>query len=535
MTDVLGVAGKGRLGWRAVLSHVAAPFGVRGGAGRTRRRVGASLLRVAGRAGRSGHQVLRRVTGVFRGAERDWLPAGRRPRRQAAGAPEFVGRTTPPHGEGPHEPDLEDIFIERPPRLLSGPHYMVVALFLMLLLLGSVLKVDVVVAAHGRLVPDGPPIVMQPLERAVIREIHVKVGDTVHKGDVLATLDATFTEADSASLTAQQNALRAQIQRVEAELEETPLTSGRGTKDELLQLKLFTQRQAQYNSRLDGFDAEISLDRTAIRAANDSRTTLSHQLDIARQIEAMRGELFKGNTGSKLSYLEAQAARMGAEKEFQAQTNKSTELQQTLKSAEAERQTFVDSWRRELLEDLAKARSDYSKVTENLTKATRLNDLVALTAPQDGIVLDIAKRSVGSVLHEAEPLITLVPLNTPLIAEVMISSADVGYTKPGDEVVVKVDAFPFERHGALDGKLRSIGEDSFSSAASVPGAATAVGGAFHRSEVSLTATDLRNLPEGTHLIPGMTATAEIKVGSRSVLSYFLYPLSRNLSESFREP
>jgi HlyD family secretion protein len=165
-----------------------------------------------------------------------------------------------------------------------------------------------------------------------------------------------------------------------------------------------------------------------------------------------------------------------------------------------------------------------------------MNDLVVLTAPEDGIVTEVAKRSVGSVLHEAEPLVTLVPTDAPLIAEVMIGSGDVGYTKTGDDVAIKVDAFPYQRHGLLQGHLRSVAEESVS-----PGTGGSVSpssegsGVFHRSQVTLTSDTLRMMPDGAHLIPGMTVTAEVKVGSRSVISYFLYPIRRGFGESIREP
>src|SRR5262249_1284702 len=161
-----------------------------------------------------------------------------------------------------------------------------------------------------------------------------------------------------------------------------------------------------------------------------------------------------------------------------------------------------------------------------------------VTAPADGVVLDIAKRSVGSVLREAEPLITLVPSNATLIAEIKVNSGDVGYTKPGDAVIVKVDAFPYQRHGLLEGRLRSVSEESFTPGSQegvAPPSGRAANSAFHRGEVDLTKTTLEHVPEDAHLIPGRTLPAEIKVGSRSILSFFLYPITRGLDQSMREP
>jgi HlyD family secretion protein len=141
------------------------------------------------------------------------------------------------------------------------------------------------------------------------------------------------------------------------------------------------------------------------------------------------------------------------------------------------------------------------------------------------------------VAQEAEPIVTMVPSTATLIADVMIASSDVGYTKGGDEVQLKVDAFPYQRHGLLTGRLKSIGQDSVGTGSNpnAPQAGPSSTGVYHRSRIELTDASLRYQPSGTQLIPGMTVTAEIKVGSRSVISYFIYPIIRGLGESIREP
>ena len=184
-----------------------------------------------------------------------------------------------------------------------------------------------------------------------------------------------------------------------------------------------------------------------------------------------------------------------------------------------------------LLEALVRLQTESLAVEESLAKATRLNDLVVLAAPEDGVILEVAKRSVGSVLHEAEPLITMIPSGAALMAEIAIGSADVGYARPGDPVIVKVDAFPFQRHGVLKGRLRSISAES-----SLPNGGEAVaGGLYHHGRVELLDTRLSGLPEGARLFPGMSLMAEIKVGTRSVISFLIYPLTNGLNGSLREP
>ncbi len=432
---------------------------------------------------------------------------------------------------------LEDILTERPSTLLAGGHYLIVGMFVSLILVASVVKVDIIVSAPGRLAADAPPIVVQPLALSVIREIRVKAGDLVHTGDVLATLDPTFTQADSSTLVTQQEALHYEILRLEAELGNVPYIETAKTPEDVLQHNLFQQRQSQYAARLRGFDEDLHRYQGVIKATEQNRASLDHQLSVAREVEVMRGTLFQKQVGSKLNYLDSQASRMHAERDSEDMGSRLAENRHYLQASEASRQVFMDEWHRQQLEDLSKARESLAGVSASLIKAQRMNDLVVLTSPTNGIVLEIARRSVGSVLNAAEALVTIIPTDSPMIADVMINSADVGYTKPGDDVVVKVDAFPFMQHGMLKGRLRAIGEDS-----SQPNGAGADmssvglgGGVFHRSQVELTDTALTGLAPGAHLFPGMSLSAEIKVGSRSVISYFLNPILRGFHESIREP
>jgi len=170
-------------------------------------------------------------------------------------------------------------------------------------------------------------------------------------------------------------------------------------------------------------------------------------------------------------------------------------------------------------------------VKEQLQKADRRQKLVTLVAPVDSVVLDIAKLSPGSIVKGAETFFTLVPLNVTLEAEVNIDSLDIGYIKRGDLVNLKLDAFPFQRHGSLSAKIRTISEDAFRR----EGPAKAGADAYYVTRISLDHTNLKNMLESSRLLPGMTVSAEIVVGKRSVISYLAWPLMKGINESVREP
>lgn len=438
---------------------------------------------------------------------------------------------------------IDGICEEAPPRLMWSAHYIFIAMFLVMLLAAYLTRVDVVIVGSGSLTTKTAPMILQPIERGIIRELRVRPGEAVKKGQVLAVLDPTFARADLASLNDQQQGLQAQNRRLEAEQNDTSWELGANpNKDEKLQYSLFEQRKNYYKSRLRVFDEDIQRLNANVRTAEVDRVSLAKQLGYAQELEQMRAQLLQSQNGSKLNYLDAQSLRVRTEREFQDAENRALEMQHALQSKQAERQNFIDDWRRQIIESVAAASSEADKVTQSQAKASLINDLVVVTAPADGVVLDVAKRSVGSIIREAEPLITIVPSDVPLVADIVINSSDVGHIHGGDDVVVKVDAFPYQLHGMLQGRLLYVSEESYlmneaggEAQGAASGRAGNGGGGVHRGRIEITGGELQNLPEGSHLIPGMTVSAEIKVGSRNVLAFFLNPLTRGFSESLREP
>jgi HlyD family secretion protein len=179
---------------------------------------------------------------------------------------------------------------------------------------------------------------------------------------------------------------------------------------------------------------------------------------------------------------------------------------------------------------------DRDTQTEQLRKADRRHKLVTLVAPTDSVVLDIAKLSQGSVIREAETLFTLVQLDTELESEVQIDSIDTGYVKVGDTARLKLDAYPFQKHGFLTGQIKTISEDAFRRDNLGNPSLLAQGtDAFYLSRITFGNAKLKNMPPQAKLLPGMTLTAEIVVGKRSVMSYLLWPLGKAVDESIGEP
>ncbi len=246
----------------------------------------------------------------------------------------------------------------------------------------------------------------------------------------------------------------------------------------------------------------------------------------------MRAFLMQKEIGSKVNYLDAKGQRLQVERGDAARGNNNTELGEEAEAlSRPRRRPISPSSARRAAEELVQARRDHDAAVKQLDKAARRNAVTVLTAPADAIVLEVAQRSVGSVMKEAEPLYTLVPLDSPLEAEVSVEGLDVGQVETGAEARLKLEAWPFQKHGTLSGKVRTVSDDTFTPDPKKDGQQRP----YYKARVEVTATDLRDVPRSFRLIPGMAVTAEIKAGERTILSYFLYPLLRGLDESIREP
>ena len=427
--------------------------------------------------------------------------------------------------------DARKIDERRPPWVARATLYVLVAVIMIAGIWASVAKIDRIVVAPGKLVTTASTIVAQPLETSVVRSLHARVGEIVRKGDALATLDPTFSEADAGQLQGKIRSLAAQIDRLESELDDRPYEPASLNDDARLQSAIWTRRTEQNKAKLASYNQQIRHVEAEMATKSADRAALEIRLAVAKELESMRAFLMQKEIGSKVNYLDAKGQRLQVEREMQLATNNKTELVEELERFKAEKAAYLAEFRQKTAEELVQARRDHDAAVKQLDKAARRNAVTVLTAPADAIVLEVAQRSVGSVMKEAEPLYTLVPLDSPLEAEVTVEGLDVGQVETGAEARVKLEAWPFQKHGTLSGRVRTVSDDTFTPDPKKDGQQRP----YYKARVEVTATDLRDVPRSFRLIPGMAVTAEVKAGERTILSYFLYPLLRGLDESIREP
>jgi hemolysin D len=431
--------------------------------------------------------------------------------------------------------DAVEVEERTPPRFARLTLYCVVALILAAVGWAAGSQVDMIVTAQGKLITTRPNLVVQPLETSVIREIHVRAGDVVNRGDVLATLDPTFSQADLDQLRTRVAAFEATINRLKAELGGYDfVVADSSNPDEVLQGKMFDQRRTFYQTQLRNFDAQIASARANLKTSHDEETVLMRRLETMQSIEAMRSTLMDKEVGSKLNFLLSRDARLEVESNLSRVRGNQADYEHKVDKARADQQVFAEDFRRTAYQELVETLAKRNSAAEDLKKVELRRQLIVLSAPADSIVLEIANRTVGSVVREAETLFVLVPRDVPLQAEVNVDGKDIGQVVVGQAARIKFEAFPFQKYGTGSGVVRVVSQDTFAPDNTKRENAPRNSAPYYRVLVDVTETKLRLPPERVQLIPGMAVNAELKVGRRSVISYFLYPLLRGLDESIRE-
>jgi hemolysin D len=380
--------------------------------------------------------------------------------------------------------------------------------------------------------------VYQAFDPSIIKSINVREGEVIEPGQVIATLDPTFAAADVKQYSLQVASLTAQIARDEAELAGRPLVYPPTDDPDLLgyekiQMALHEQMMANYKSQLDSFDAQIKQYKATINKFEVDASHYNTREGYARQLEDARHDLEKKGFGTLINTLMSQDQREEMLRYGAFDDNSLKEARETLAATQANREAFIQQWHTQVSQDLVGARSSATGLdaaAAALDKALKHKDLVVLTAAERSVVLTVAPLSVGSVLTQGTTLYTLMPANAVLEGAIQIYARDVAFVRPGDRCNMKLDAFNFVQHGVATGKVRWISEGAFTTDDNNQPTTS-----YYKARCTLDTSGLVNVPANFRLLPGMTLTGDVEVGSRSLFHYMIGGMLRGVRESMREP
>lgn len=398
------------------------------------------------------------------------------------------------------------------------------------LVFAALVSIDIVVTAQGRVSASGKSKVIQPLDAGVVKTIAVRDGQAVKAGDVLLELDATATLADRDRLQREAQETQADVLRLNA------LLSGKGewgrapelpTAMVANQRAVLASRRTEQDSRMAALDADIArrtADRDAI-AANIAQLRTS--LPLVRQKHEMREELASTGHIAKTGVIETRLELLSMEKELSVQGNRLNESAASLTAAVQQRKQAQAEFRARASAELVDATRKHDAARQELVKATQRRDLQTLRSPIDGVVQQLAVTTVGGVVTQAQPLMTIVPHNAVLEVEAQVMNRDIGHLKVGQRVINKVETFDFTRFGYIEGTVQWVGTDAINDPKLGP---------VYPVRIQLSKAETPNVVNGLHgtVTAGMSVTSDIRTGERRMIEYFIAPMLRYKQEALRE-
>ncbi|MFK7866295.1 MAG: HlyD family type I secretion periplasmic adaptor subunit [Alphaproteobacteria bacterium] len=394
-------------------------------------------------------------------------------------------------------------------------------------------RIDTVVVAEGQIIPGGRVKQIQPLEPAIILAIHVKEGQRVKAGDLLVELDPTEAEVNLAQLQYEYNMAMASEARLAA-YSDWLLNEGIGgyraaanvpaalAKDQIQRLK---SQKALHKARLFRFSGEEIAAKANILALQAEIEKSQAVLPLLQEREASLQQLLDKGIGRKPEWLEIKQQLIDLEYGLRVQVERLKEAKIALSAIARQRAELIETEREKTLGELVEMHEQRDQAELALRQAMKQEAQNRLVSPVDGVISQLGIHTIGGVAQSAQTLMLIVPEDAPLEVEAMVLNKDIGFIQKDQSVEIKIESFPFTRYGLIEGKVTHLSADAIEDERR---------GLIYHMRASMHQTSMQVADRIVQLTPGMKLTAEVKTGSRRIISFFFDPMLRGAKEALRE-
>lgn len=389
-----------------------------------------------------------------------------------------------------------------------------------------------VAVAGGEVVPQEQIQTIQHLEGGIIEKIMVAEGDRVKKGQPLMQMNLTPSMANKSELKIQLEASQLKKARLEAESQGAESFTFGSEFDSIraemknAELQAFTGRQEKLQNDTAQLQEQLTqreLDRQQLLT---ERSSISSNLALLREKYKISSDLVKDQLTSRLDHLQLTSNMKELEGRLRVIDVAIPRSAVALKEAEEKLRGARVAFRNAALQELSDVSQSIARIQEALNKATDQVARTTITSPLSGVVKALKTHTVGGVIQSGEAIMEIVPDSKNLIIEAKLDPNDVGFVRKGQPVLVKVNTYDYSRYGGLEGKVESVSADSlFDPQTQAP---------FFKVKIRTEKTHLGDTIGKFPITSGMQITADIKTGSKSVMSYLLKPVLRIHEEAFRE-
>jgi HlyD family secretion protein/adhesin transport system membrane fusion protein len=372
---------------------------------------------------------------------------------------------------------------------------------------------------------------VQHLEGGIVEMVLVREGEAVVEGQPLLQMHDAAARAELGQMTVRRAALQLQAERLAALLAGGALPDG-GPDGGGQTARLLGPQRAALAARIAvQADRRAMLEEAAAQRRSEIATLAGQAAATERQVAlfteelATRQSLARDGLTTRIAVLEANRLLLGAIAEGERIAGQTATAERALAEAMARlaelRSAGIDEAQQEaarIAQDLAETEAAIGRLTDRAARTV-------LRAPSAGVIRGLQVTRPGAVVQPGAVLAEILPDGAPLVVEVRITPRDIGFIELGQPVTVKVQAFDFSRFGTVEGTVERISAGSFLDEQRQP---------HWRARIALARQHVGHRADLARLAPGMTVTAEVTTGQKTVLQYLLKPLYASTTTAFRE-
>ncbi|MEZ9702595.1 HlyD family type I secretion periplasmic adaptor subunit [Vibrio sp. 10N.261.46.E12] len=392
-----------------------------------------------------------------------------------------------------------------------------------------VTQVDEIAKAKGAVIPEGEKQVLQSAIGGKLKQILVKEGQLVEKGQPLVEFDATFQRTALEELKSQQVTLLASVERMNALLEQREPNLAEFEVD---YPEIVSQQKAQLNAQKAlYFQKRVVLEKESEQIAEQLRSVEKALPSYEKELNATKQELnilekgYKSGNISRLRVLEMRQKLASIEQKIEeARGKKSVLIRQADSNGQKIIQLLAEA-KAKVSDDRSKAVSDLSALNARVRSSQAKLTNTMLVSPLQGLVQSLPSTQNGGVIQPGGTVVEIVPVGGKADFKARLSPRDIGFVSVGQPTRIKIDAFDYSRFGALKGEVESISPTTSQSER---------GEIYYEVVVSVDTPYFRNNPESFSILPGMTGEVDITTGEKSVFQYLWKPIYTNVSVAFGE-
>ena len=406
----------------------------------------------------------------------------------------------------------------------------VALVFIAALAWASIGRLDELTRGEGRVITASQVQIIQNLEGGIVSQILVKEGQLVEKDQVLFQIDDTrfagaWREGRQGSL-----ALRARIARLGAEAHrarfEMPadiLRENRTIAEN--ETALYHSRQKDLVTRNEILQQQLLQRQSELTELQSRETRLRESFDLIKREIGITAPLVRQGVISEIDLLrqEREAARIRTDLD-----GATLAIPRVLSSIEEAKKKLDDNefaFRSAAGVELAQARGELAKLAETIPALEDRVTRTTVRSPVKGIVKQLAVKTLGGVVQPGNPIAEIVPVEDALLIEARIRPADIGFVAVGQKAQVKLTAYDYSIYGGLDGEVVHVSPDSIQPQQGEP---------YYIAHVRTASSTLAYRGRNLAIIPGMTATADILTGRKTVLDYLLKPINKTRERAMTE-